>query len=525
MNRTQLMGKLSAGAILIATSLGAHAQIHSATVTGGNLEGVVANAIASFKGVPFAASAAGENRWRAPQPVTPWQGVRQANALAPACVQDTAFAVRLGAPPDVSEDCLYLNIWTPAKTAADKLPVMVWIYGGAFVGGGTNYPLYEGTRLAQKGVVLVSVAYRVGVFGFLAHPELSKETGHGSGTWGLQDQIAALKWVRDNIATFGGDPHRVTVFGESAGGISVSMLAASPLAKGLFQRAISESGGSLSPPNPGAGPGVPTQAAAEDTGKKFLSALGASDIKAARALPADKVLGATRESHSTFWPAVDGYVIVGDEYDLYRAGRFNDTPILVGTNSDEGAAFTGPKVTPADYERQVRAGYGAKADVILAANPHATDAEARTAAKDLFRDSVFAWSTWRWADLQSQEPGKSKAWLYYFDHRTPASPEGASHASEIGFVFRNLGGPGGPPSDADRSLSDLMSGYWVNFAKNGDPNGPGLPAWPSFKDTAPQVMHFDEHSSARQGVPNIEQLKAMDDYFAWRREQASKGAR
>jgi para-nitrobenzyl esterase len=314
----------------------------------------------------------------------------------------------------------------------------------------------------------------------------------------------------------------VTIFGESAGGISISMLAASPQAKGLFQRAISESGGSLAPPNEGSGGGVPTLAAAEATGARFFTALAASDLKAARAIPADKVMAATRGFRGTFWPAVDGHVILGDEYELYRAGRFNDTPILIGTNSDEGAAFTRPPVKPADYEKQVRAGYGEKADVILAANPHSTDDEAFAAARNLFRDSVFAWSTWRWASLQSQQKGKSKAWLYYFDHRTPTSPAGASHASEIGFVFRNLGTAGAAATVAEKSLSELMSSYWVNFAKNGDPNGPGLPSWPAFSDTAPQVMHLDEKPGVRAGVPNIQQLKAMDEYFAWRREQALK---
>jgi para-nitrobenzyl esterase len=496
----------------------AQAQVQSAEVTGGRVQGIVTNGIASFKGIPFAAPPIGANRWRSPQPVVPWTGVRAANAFAPACMQDTAFAVRLGAPAEATEDCLYLNVWTPAKTAKERLPVMVWIYGGAFVGGATNWPLYDGARLAQKGVVLVSVAYRVGPFGFLAHPDLSKESGHGSGNYGLEDQIAALKWVRDNIAKFGGDPHRVTIFGESAGGISVSMLAASPQAKGLYQRAISESGGSLTPPHSGPGQGVPTLKFAEETGRSFLSELGANDIKAARALPADKILAATRSVRRGFWPTLDGHVIVGDQYELYKAGRFNDTPVLIGTNSDEGAAFTGPKVTPADYEKQIRGTYGDKADLILAANPHTTDAEAHTAAKNNFRDSVFAWSTWRWASLQSQHPGAGKAYLYYFDHRTPASPDGSSHASEIGFVFGNLGGgTAPPPSDADKALSELMSNYWVNFAKSGDPNGPALPSWAAFSDAAPKVMHFDRASSARDGVPNLAQLEALDDYFAWRR--------
>src|SRR5689334_6720033 len=304
MNRVRISAALTFAAMM-GLGYAARAQVQSADVTGGKVQGVVVNEIASFKGIPFAAPATGENRWRAPQPVVPWKGVKDANHFAPACVQDTAFAVRLGAPSDVSEDCLYLNVWTPAKTANDKLPVMVWIYGGAFVGGGTNWPLYDGTRLAEKGVVLVTIAYRVGVFGFLAHPELSKESGHGSGTYGLQDQIAALKWVRDNIAKFGGDTHRVTIFGESAGGISVSMLAASPQAKGLFQRAISESGGSLAPPNEGSGAGVPTLAAAEATGTRFFTTLAVSDLKAARAIPSDKVLAATRGFRGTFWPAVD----------------------------------------------------------------------------------------------------------------------------------------------------------------------------------------------------------------------------
>jgi para-nitrobenzyl esterase len=508
---------------LFATTAGA--QVVTAMVTGGKVQGAAADGVVSFKGVPFAAAPTGENRWRAPQPVVPWAGTKNANAFAPACVQDTAFAVRLGAPAAVSEDCLFLNVWTPAKTPQDKLPVMVWIYGGAFVGGGTNWPLYDGTRLAEQGVVLVSVAYRVGALGFLAHAELSKESGHGSGNYGLEDQIAALRWVRDNIAQFGGDPRRVTIFGESAGGISVSMLAASPQAKGLFQRAISESGGSLAPPrteSQGNG-GTPTLKLAETYGARLLLALGASDIRSARAIPADKVLAAAGKVPRGFWPTVDGYVITGDEYVLYKAGRFNDTPVLIGTNSDEGAAFTPPTVTRSDYEKQIRDAYGAKADLILSANPHSTETEAHSAAKNNFRDSVFAWSTWRWASLQSRK-GKSKAYLYYFDHRTPASPAGSSHAAEIAYVFGNLANPISPPTEAEKALSARMMHYWVNFASSGDPNGAGLPEWPAFSDAAPQVMHFDDASGAREGVPNFEQLQALDAYFAWRREQRTKAS-
>ena len=227
------------------------AQVSTAKVTGGIVEGAVMDGIASFKGIPFAAPPVGDLRWRPPQPVKPWTGVRKADEFAPAPIQDPAAVAelaKLGLPPiKFSEDCLYLNVWTGAKKAGEKRPVMLWIYGGSFTSGMTNYPDYDGTNLARKGVVLVSVAYRVGLMGFLAHPELSKESGMGSGNYGIRDQIAGLKWVKENIAQFGGDPSNVTIFGESAGGLSVALLTASPLAKGRFQRAISESGGGPAP--------------------------------------------------------------------------------------------------------------------------------------------------------------------------------------------------------------------------------------------------------------------------------------
>src|ERR1043166_8592467 len=266
------MKKLAfASAVILAAAL-AHAEVREADVTGGRVSGVAVNGIVAFKGIPFAAPPFGELRWKAPQPVKSWSGVKDASKWGPACMQDAMFPQLFGAPmTPLSEDCLYLNVWTPAKAAGDRLPVMVWIYGGGFVGGQTSVPLYDGTKLAEKGVVLVSVAYRLGAFGFLAHPELSKETGKGSGNFGLQDQIAGLRWVKANIAKFGGDPNRVTIFGESAGGISVSMLAASPAARGLFQRVISESGGSFGSAkysNEG-GVNVPPLKVAETAGKNF----------------------------------------------------------------------------------------------------------------------------------------------------------------------------------------------------------------------------------------------------------------
>jgi para-nitrobenzyl esterase len=401
---------------------------------------------------------------------------------------------------------------------------MVWIYyGGAFAAGMTNIPMYDGTKLAQRGVVLVSTAYRVGPFGFLAHPDLTRETGNGSGTYGLQDMIAALKWVKENIAQFGGDSSRVTIFGESAGGIAVSMLCASPAAKGLFHGAISESGGSFAPArfaNEG-GQNVPTLSLAESNGKKFLDSLGAADIKAARALSTEQIQNGLKSGGmGLFWPVADGFILPSDQYEAYQAGRFNDTPVLIGTNSDEGALFARPGVTPASFEKQIRDGYGSKAETILAAYPHATDAAAFKASKDIFRDSAFAWHTWIWARLQSQK-GKGRAFVYYFDHRTAASPDGASHGAEISYVFRNLGGFGAAAKPGDIALSDLMSSYWVNFAKSGDPNGSGLPAWPAFNEKEQKAMIFATASSAGP-LPNIDKLKALDEYFAWRRAQARK---
>src|SRR5258706_2018026 len=317
-----------AAALLVAA--GARAEVREADVTGGRVAGAVANGIVLFKGIPFAAPPVGPLRWKAPQPLQPWTGVKQASTFGASCMQDPMFARLFGAPPEISEDCLYLNVWTPAKSAGDALPVMVWIYGGGFVGGQTSVPAYDGTRLAEKGVVLVSVAYRLGAFGFLAHPELSRESGKGSGNYGLQDQIAGLQWVKANIAKFGGDPNRVTIFGESAGGIAVSMLAASPAAKGLFQRPISESGGSFGSAkysNEG-GVNVAPLKVAETKGKTFLEKLGATSIRAAREIDANKLQAAQGPGLSAtdaFWPVFDGDVLPGDQHELYQAKRFNDT--------------------------------------------------------------------------------------------------------------------------------------------------------------------------------------------------------
>ena len=485
----------------------ARTPIVQATVTGGMVEGVVADDIAAFKGIPFAAPPVGELRWKAPQPIIPWEGVKKTVEFAPGPMQDTAFGASLGGPQSVSEDCLYLNVWTGAKNTNENRPVMVWIYGGGFGIGMTSSPTYDGTNLARQGMVLVSVAYRVGPMGFLAHPELSAESGQGSGAYGIQDQIAGLRWVKDNIAQFGGDPNNVTIFGESAGGISVSMLTASPAAKGLFHKAISESGGNMAPPRM-------TLKQAEAMGKTYLEQLGAKDLQSARALSAEDVQKNTKGMGS-FWPTPDGVTIVENQYAAFEAGNFNDTPILIGTNSDEGGLFVMGKSTPAEFEKTVRGRYAAGATAILKAYPHATETEAVRANKDLFRESTFAWPTWAWAKLQSRK-GQGKVYAYYFDHRTETSPEGANHAAEIPFVFRNLGGVGGMGTDADnpddKAMSDLVSAYWINFARTGDPNSPELPPWPAFTESDQKAMHFDKTPSARE-YPNLDKLAAFDVYF------------
>ena len=517
--------RLITGFLIVATltiAPFAQSQIQSVKVIGGQLKGVVADGVASFKGIPFAAPPVGDLRWKSPQPAKPWTGIRKSDSYAPGCMQDSSMVKMVGASVSVSEDCLYLNVWTAAKTAGEKKPVIVWIHGGAFVGGMTGTPMFDGTKFAQKGVVLVSIAYRLGVFGFMAHPDISRESGKGSGTYGIQDMIAGLRWVKNNIKQFGGDPSCVTIFGESAGGIAVGMLSSAPAATGLFQRAISESGGSFAPPRISneAGENVPSLKLAESAGENFLKKIGAADIKVARSLPAEqiqKASGGGMGSGSSFWPVADGNVIPGDPYELYEKGRFNDTPILVGTNSNEGGLFSRGPVTSAAFEKQIRSGYGEKADVILNAYPHSTDAEASRASADVFREFAFAWPTWAWARMQSGK-GRGKAFVYYYDHRTPASPDGANHAAEVTYVFGNFGGTAGAANSEDLALSSLIQSYWINFARTGDPNGSGLPQWPSFTEKDQKVLFFETSASAKP-IPNLDKLKAFDAYYSWRREQ------
>ena len=483
-------------------------------VEGGWIQGEVLEDMTVYKGVPFAAPPVGDLRWKAPQPVIPWEGVRQAKDYA-ACPMQSG-----NNPYGYSEDCLYLNIWTPAKSPKDKLPVMVWIYGGGFAGGATADPVTDGSELARKGVIMISTAYRVGKIGFLAHPELSAEDPHGvSGNYGLLDQIAALRWIQNNISAFGGDPGRVTIFGESAGGISVSMLCASPLAAGLFSGAISESGGSFGPTRPTTAPGenMKTLRAAEADGVRIAEGLGAQSLAELRALDASRLIERGLPAGGG-WPIVDGYVIPDDQFKLYEQGKFNNVDVLVGYNSDEGASFSREQ-DPARHRSSIESRFGPWAGRLLAAYP-VEDGKVGKQARDLMRDAAFGWHTWSWARLQARHGG-SNVYLYYFDQH-PDYPEGSPrhgygspHGQEVRYVFQHL--DENQSIEGDVPLMEAMGDYWVNFAKTGNPNGEGLPYWPAFAESDPQAMYLTGPVPFAGPVPSEDALKVLDGYFAWRR--------
>ena len=478
---------------------------------GGKVEGTVENGITAFKGIPFAAPPVGELRWRPPQPVQPWEGVKKADKFAPGSIQNQKL--------EQSEDCLYLNIWTTAKSEKDKLPVMVWIHGGGFAAGAPLESTYFGQELTRKGVIFVSIAYRLGVLGFFAHPELSAESPNGvSGNYGLLDMIAALKWVRNNIAAFGGDPDKVTIFGESAGAIAISMLCASPLAEGLFCGAISQSGGSFGPVGDTRQDGIISLKGAENAGVEFMKQFGVESIAEFRKMDPQEWFKSPM-TRMGFWPNADGYVIPDDQYKLYEAGKYNDINVIIGTNSDEGVMFARP-VEPDDYKKGIEQRFGDFSGKILVAFPGETKEQAQTSTADIFTTTAFAWPTWAWARLQSRT-GKSKVFMYYFSQQQPEmpflpiKPRGAQHAAEIKYVLKNY--DTATFSEEDAKLSEIMATYWTNFARYGDPNGENLPAWSEFSEENPSVMHL-KYPPQQGPVPNLDKLELMEEYFKNRRE-------
>lgn len=495
-----------------------------ATIKQGQLAGTTTENITIFKGIPYAAPPVGDLRWKAPQPAVAWQGTRQAVDFAPAAMQQpNPFTDVPG--QSCSEDCLYLNIWSPADLETDQLPVIVWIHGGGFSFGSTAQPIFDGSQLADKGVVFVSVAYRLGPFGFFAHPELSAESEHkSSGNYGLLDQIAALQWVQENIRQFGGDPDNVTIMGESAGAISVSLLAASPLAKGLFHKAIAESGASFGNicSNGNDGQSIKPLVDAEALGVNFSQMVGAKSIDDLRTLPAQTVLERMPKL-STFvmqssWPICDGHVIAGDPVTQYQNSLHNDTPVLIGSNAAEGSLFFYQESLD-NYIDWVKRSFGEHAENILTAFPAENDQQALISRQNLFRDLVFAWHSWTWAKLQAQY-GTKPVYHYYFDHTPPSYPNmpslGPTHAAEMPYVF-NLLLPPITWTENDHQLAGQMSSYWVNFATTGNPNGAGLPHWPNTSSNAEPVMHFRNEPIVGD-VANLEQLEAIDLFFRHERQ-------
>ena len=486
----------------------ASAAIVQAEVTGGAVSGTVDGGISSFKGIPFAAPPVGELRWKAPQKVVAWRGIKKADAFAPQCPSRQDNAIR------GSEDCLYLNIWTGAQTRHEKRPVMVWIYGGGFNEGATSNPVFDGTHFARDGVVLVSIAYRVGVLGFLAHPDLSRESGNSSGAYGLQDQIAALQWVKKNINGFGGDPHRVTLFGESSGAISVSLLTAAPAARGSFRYAIAQSGGAfLQPPRliDHDGPPLQSLAYAESMGQRFFTSLNAANLAQARRIPTQQLLEAATQSPWWWWVVVDGNVLPGPNFELYQHGRFSDIPILIGFNSDDRHGDPDSHDTIGWFEDYVAHNYAQCPSLdhsILAAYPHRTDTEAAQAYRDLFNDTWYGGNALSWAQLHNRY-ARSSTYVYYFDIRTPQTPYGAPHGADLPYVFGNFQHPA---SNEDLATSTLMRHYWINFATRGDPNGPGLPPWPNFTHAAQDALIFDRAPSERP-LPHADRMKSVADYY------------
>ncbi|MFL6353725.1 MAG: carboxylesterase/lipase family protein [Bryobacteraceae bacterium] len=449
-----------------------------------------------FKGIPFAAPPVGDLRWQPPQPVSPWAGVRKATEFGARCMQGRIYEDMVFRDPGPSEDCLYLNVWTPGSSAEAGLPVMVWIYGGGFQAGSASEPRQDGENLAKKGVIVVSLNYRLGVFGFFSHPELTKESPHhASGNYGLLDQVAALEWVHKNIAAFGGNPDNVTIFGESAGSISVSAQMASPLSKGLLKQAIGQSGGAFM-----LTPRMPSVSETQQTGAEFAKSLGVSTLHALRAMPADQVLKAALKDKTKtyrFWPNVDGYFFPQTPAAIYAAGKQAHVALLGGWNADEHDHTTfleTPEATKENYAAKVRAEYGRHADEVLTLYAGTNQKEMKESARDLASDQFIAYSTWKWLDMQLAT-GESPVYRYHFEQAPPTptgEPDrGAYHSADIEYVFETLDWKRLPWTADDRKLSDIISSYWTNFAKRGNPNGPGLPEWPSYSKTDHYaVMHL-----------------------------------
>jgi len=486
--------------------------VTTARVAQGQLAGIASpdGVVVAFKGVPFAAPPIGDLRWRAPRPPASWSGVRKADAYAANCMQNIVDARKpwtyeFMAHGATSEDCLYLNVWTPAKNAAERHPVLVYIHGGANTEGSGSVPVYDGTGLASKGLVVVTINYRLGAFGFLAHRELTQESpSHASGNYGLLDQIAAVRWVQANIAAFGGDPARITVAGQSAGAFAVRNLLVSPLAAGLFQRAIAESGVSLAAT-------ARTLADAEGDGDRYARAKNAASIAELRALPAAQIATPPVGGAPIRWgTVVDHYALPASEADAFAAAGSHDVPVLTGTNRDEGGAVPQPTTTAAAFQKQAQQRYGDRAAAFLALYPAATDEEAKTAQNASARDASRV-TTSIWAAARAKT-AKSPTFTYFWDHTLPgpdAAQFGAFHTSEVPYAMNTLAFSDRPFAPEDRKIADVLSSYWANFAAGGDPNGAGLPHWPSVSEQPDATMNLGDTFAPIPLAGNADRLRLL----------------
>lgn len=494
---------LGLGVVLCLIFAGVWAESNNLEVDGGLISGTVEDGISVFKGVPFAAPPVGELRWKPPQPVKSWPRTKICKSAGPICPQPDypGMSIYARPPEPLSEDCLYLNVWSGAGSKDAKLPVMVWIHGGGLTRGSGSTSIYDGVSLAKKGVVVVTINYRLGVFGYLAHPDLSAESEHNSsGNYGVLDQIAALKWVQRNIEKFGGDPGRVTIFGESAGSWSVNTLHASPLAKGLFHRVIGESGaffGALTHLTDSA-EGLPSS---ESMGVAFAQLAGADSIAQLRDLSSDKLLKVYNEDAATESPVfstrpnVDEWVLPAEIRTIFARGEQNSVPVIVGSNANEMTSLTDPRKLPRTIAKLiefVEGAYPGASEQFFQVYPVADDSEAVEAYLGSVRDVVFTLPMRQWA--QATRAGNSDAYLYSFSHHPPIPNTlyyKAFHTGEIPYVFDNLHKlDRGSYGDEDHALADALSSYWVNFATTGNPNGGDLPEWPMYSVERAEYIEF-----------------------------------
>ena len=492
---------------------------HPVKTTSGLIRGTssASGKVTVFKGIPYAAPPVGSLRWREPQPVHPWKNVLQASHFGKNCMQAPVreylpWTSEFMAVNDFSEDCLFLNIWSPAHRSSDRLAVYVYIHGGGFLGGSGDVPVYDGENLAKKGIIVITLNYRVGAFGFLALPELSKESPHhSSGNYGLLDQLAALRWIKENIAGFGGDPTRVTIGGQSAGAASVNALVASPLAQGLFRGAVAES-------DPGLVPKPLSEA--EKDGADYAKSKGASSLAALRALPAEEFVPKIAFGDLRFLPILDGWVLRQSPRDVFAARAQNDVATLAGFNANDifGITATGAEA----YRQQVKEKYGQFADEFLKLYPANNDEETkrseRSAAQNATRTYLHFWAEDR--SLSTRTP----AFLYFFSHAIPwpQHPEfGAFHTSEVPYYFDNLDKLPRPWTEGDHNLAEIMSTYLVNFVRTGDPNGAGLPHWSAFKPATAGITEIGSNISA---PVSLAEPSALDFWTRYWKSPAGKAA-